>query len=244
MSKKYSGRIHDPNHNLSDYDIYFNDDNITDGGMYTLDEIAAVYGTGTASGNPAVITDSGPFAPTELTAVYPVKITNGSLIPFGLYESDTINDVTITVNTDGSITADGTASAAVSLVLFSDAAYSYTYNTNLNGCPAGGGSSTFDLRVSVIKPDETTTYLIDTGSGKQIPAGYVITRLVLLIRAGTTVSNLTFYPMITVDGAAQPAFRLSKIDTYEESNYVILNDGYNTVESADGSIVSLTYVKH
>ena len=39
MSKKYSGRIHDPNHTLSEYDIYFNDDLITTGGsLYTINK--------------------------------------------------------------------------------------------------------------------------------------------------------------------------------------------------------------
>ena len=65
----------------------------------------------------------------------------------------------------------------------------------LNGCPSGGSSTTYQL--DCYEPDKPS--LIDTGNGVDITLFddtmfAMLARIV--IRSGTTVSNLRFYPMI------------------------------------------------
>ena len=64
--------------------------------------------------------------------------------------SDVISGVTFTANKDGSITVDGTATASINYVL-SKAGISVIENNTeylLTGCPAGGGSGIYELRIS------------------------------------------------------------------------------------------------
>lgn len=115
--------------------------------------------------------------------------------------SQTINGVTFTVNNDGSVTANGTATNNTSLTL-----HSYTVSEFneinakaliLNGCPAGGGRNTY--RLDVISNTETTKNLEDIGSGITVPVNWFSEGTIsvrLRIGNGTTVNNLTFKPML------------------------------------------------
>lgn len=107
----------------------------------------------------------------------------------------TIHGITFTVNTDGSITANNTATAeGANFIIYSNNNESCPYNGYiLSGCPNGGSGSTYDLRVSDVTTgsnqdygSEVTISLSDTGKWNTS----------ILIRAYQEVSNLTFYPMI------------------------------------------------
>ena len=108
--------------------------------------------------------------------------------------SRTLNGVTFTVNADGSVTANGTASARA---IYDIGSISEADSYILNGCPSGGGSTTYGIFVSMEKTGETTQYENDYGSGAgfQLQSGW-IARIRVDIKSGQTVSNLTFYPMI------------------------------------------------
>ena len=107
----------------------------------------------------------------------------------------TIHGITFTVNSDGSITANGTATAeGANLVIYSNENESCPYNgCILSGCPSGGSGSKYDLRVS----DVTTGSTQDYGNGATISLSNTGKwNASILIRAYQEVSNLVFRPMI------------------------------------------------
>lgn len=102
------------------------------------------------------------------------------------------SDITFTVNDDGTVTVDGTATANAYLVLGSvDLIGGQTYA--LNGCPPGGGNSTYRLYWQGVTGNydegEGTTYTPETDSTVNIR---------IVVYNGATVDNLTFKPMVRV----------------------------------------------
>jgi hypothetical protein len=112
--------------------------------------------------------------------------------------TQTINGITFTVNNDGTVTANGTATDNAELTLNTSGTSSAikgleTGNYKLSGCPSGGGNNTYRL----FAKGTNNTYYNDDGNGALISnTGIAYVRI--LIKSGQTVSNLTFKPMITV----------------------------------------------
>ena len=113
--------------------------------------------------------------------------------------SQTVNGVTFTVNSDGSITCNGTCVNNIAVLhirssaTFDDETIQYT----LTGCPAGGEyNSTYALEytnsINQTKPD--------VGNGVSFTpyrkASYPYAMVRIIIFVGYTCDNLTFYPMI------------------------------------------------
>lgn len=254
MSKKYSGRIHDPNHTLSDYDIYFNDDLVSGTGVYTVEEIADIFGSGTDTGNPSVIEDAAPMNPVKLETVkassVTVRHTNKNVLDFNWGDSKTINGVTFTVNSDGSITANGTASTTATFAFNVD--FVCNMNYQISGCPAGGGSSAYGFWVRSTE----NNYYNDYGSGRQVPQGKTLNRVAIVVISGQTVNNMTFYPMMYPDGITDTTYEQHKGNTYiinpsasDPDPFSIMDyadielyEGINVIESSSGT-VSLEYIK-
>ena len=102
--------------------------------------------------------------------------------------TQTINGITFTVNDDGSVTANGTATADASLLLSNVVYPKGTYKKS--GCPSGGSYSTYFM-------GGTTGN--DLGDGVTFTAdGTTSYKLYCNVVSGATVSNLTFKPMLTV----------------------------------------------
>lgn len=118
--------------------------------------------------------------------------------------SQTINGVTFTVNSDGSVTCNGEATAAAVLEITNN------WQTNIilgnryigSGCPSGGSDATYYLDLHNFGHDTGDSVI--TRASHTEGASY---KLQIVIRTGYTCDNLTFYPMI----------RLASIedDTYE-----------------------------
>ena len=109
-------------------------------------------------------------------------------------QTQTINGITWTINNDGTVTANGTATANSFLYLIpNNTNIAYGYETHISGCPAGGSSTTYEIQVAMTGG---TTYH-DYGDGQVIPSTYVYRYFVCAVRNGQTVSNLVFRPMIT-----------------------------------------------
>lgn len=118
-----------------------------------------------------------------------------------------LNGVNFTVNADGSVTADGTAGSTGGNVNFNLKRYNVSnYHLPkgtyfLSGCPSGGQLSTYRMRVGV-SPDTSTSpsypYPDDFGNGAffTIADESVYLQINIVIIAGVTVNNLTFYPRI------------------------------------------------
>ena len=113
--------------------------------------------------------------------------------------SQTINGVTYTVNEDGSITANGTATANAQIVIFDGKPSSEMFSRKLrvSGCPDGGSASTYRL-VMQNATSGFSTLCSDSGGGSDLTIASDITRIRCLftIYSGQTVENITVYPML------------------------------------------------
>ena len=123
----------------------------------------------------------------------------------------TKNNVTYTLNKDGSITVNGTANSSGSqyditgsgltlavpcLILDPNKQY------RLHGCPSGGSTSTYRLIAKCTpngnEPGTNATNYNDTGSGVTLPTNTKYAYVFIYVTANKSVNNLTFYPMLEV----------------------------------------------
>ena len=116
--------------------------------------------------------------------------------------TQTVNGITFTVNDDGTITANGTATSDATLNVGVSKQLDTSKTWYFSGCPSGGSSSTYycGWEAAVVAPDYPPLIMAaDTGEGTElIPLwGYpAYCPFYIVIKSGTTVSNLTFKPMI------------------------------------------------
>ena len=110
--------------------------------------------------------------------------------------SQTINGVTFTLNADGSVTCDGTASAKAQINLVTNM-HINSGEYILSGCPIGGSASTYELSIFGVGE-----YYRDGICNRNNPVKFSFpldvqsASVSISIRAGYTCDNLTFYPMI------------------------------------------------
>ena len=104
----------------------------------------------------------------------------------------TVNGVTFTVNSDGTITANGTATSRI-IFLVGTAYISHTGNYTYTGTPSGGAASTYSMNYRNSNAYKT----VETGNGitTQFEGGKTY-EAVIDIRSGVTISNLIFSPML------------------------------------------------
>ena len=131
--------------------------------------------------------------------------TGKNLIPYPYYEkSRVINGITYTVNSDGSILLNGTATANSSFVLVSDLSpikLDKSESYFLSGCPSGGGFERYRIFI------QNTAYqqgYSDVGNGVSFTAEYTDYYIFIIIREGATVNNLVFSPMLNHGTSALP----------------------------------------
>ena len=112
--------------------------------------------------------------------------------------TQTINGVTFTVNADGSVNVNGTATANAVLVL-----NSFTFDGTsvvLNGCPSGGSVSTYKLDAfgsSGLSEDIGNGVTINTSGARNIR---------IVVFSGTSISNKLFKPMIRLASVTDATF--------------------------------------
>jgi hypothetical protein len=132
-----------------------------------------------------------------------VKVSSKNLIVYPYFHTTrTTNGITFTDNGDGSITANGTATANAyfHIVTISnwDKAMPISAGTyTLSGCPNGGSSTTYGISLGV-KGNEDSNRVVytDFGNGKTfIPQGGRYDCLIT-IYAGVTVNNVVFKPQL------------------------------------------------
>ena len=108
--------------------------------------------------------------------------------------SQTIDGVTFTVNSDGSVTCNGTANNVVLYEIYSFPRFSG--ECILSGCPMGGNQNTYRLQYTNLR---NLSYK-DYGTGVNIyqfdEIQYPTSKINIRIESGYTCNNLTFYPMI------------------------------------------------
>ena len=120
--------------------------------------------------------------------------------------SQTISGVTFTVNEDGSVTCNGTATNNIFFPLTGNSSIE---NIIINGCPAGGSGDSYLVRAIDTNGRVLKT---DFGEGTEV-FNLINAKIQIRIAEDYICNNLTFYPMI----------RLATIedDTYEPYGYKV-----------------------
>lgn len=104
--------------------------------------------------------------------------------------SNTVYGITLTVNDDGTVKVNGTATDAVYLNVKNDFAFEKDKSYTLSGCPVGGSATTYSIYINGKSSHDYgngVTYAEKEGS---------MANVVIVIRKGTTVNNLVFKPML------------------------------------------------
>lgn len=109
-------------------------------------------------------------------------------------QTATINGITWAVQPDGTVIANGTATATSSFWIIAQNTYKvFGVSTIMNGCPPGGSSTTYEMQTA-IGSEVRHDYGDSDGvlMGATTPYRYVT----LTVRQGYVANNLTFKPMI------------------------------------------------
>lgn len=140
-----------------------------------------------------------------------VKVTRcGKNLYNSFSQSISGNGITFTANDDGTITVDGTATANASKTL--DIQHLKAGSYIVNGCPVGGSSSQYELRVIV----NNAIVACDYGSG----VGLILDEdsdvlLRVYIYNGVTVSSQIFKPMIRRASDTDSTYEPYQGETYD-----------------------------
>ena len=118
--------------------------------------------------------------------------------------SRTINGVTLTVNEDGSVTLNGTATTTVFFEIRKGMLLETGREYILSGCPAGGSTSSYALLI--VDSSQVRTW--DFGEGIKFMAASTNYDVKIRINVNYTAENLTFRPMLRcaeiTDGTYEP----------------------------------------
>ena len=153
------------------------------------------------------------------------QLANKNLIPYPYTDTTkTLNGITFTVNSDGSVTVNGTATAQAYFKLqqsFSLKKGQYF----LNGCPTGGAGTKYSLYLST---SDYKFYKADIGNGISINSeDDKIVSIVINITKDTTVDNLVFKPQLELGTTATAYtpyisdFSTVKVNTYGKNLFDI-----------------------
>ena len=161
------------------------------------------------TGYPITLTD-------QLEGEKPIKLNiygGKNLIPYPYVNTTmTKNGITFTDNGDGSITANGTATAAISISL-----QRFTLKQKgkyvLSGCPSGGSTTqSYYLTVALLKNGAVVLRTYDIGNAATINAATIDADTIAIslgVVAGTSLNNLTFKPQLE-EGATATAYEVNK----------------------------------
>ena len=167
--------------------------------------------------------DPSPSNVRPITGYDSVKVTRAgkNLLPKYVINPPLYNGVTFTVNSDGSVNANGTASATCNAS--SADITGIDGEVVLSGCPSDGSATTYQMWI-YDKTTNASTAIVDTGNGS---TGTLIKDHVYSVRiriqSGYTVDK-TFYPMLRLASDTD--------DTYEHYN----GNTYNISLSSAGTV--------
>lgn len=138
-------------------------------------------------------------------------------------ETKTVNGITFSVNSDGSITANGTATSNAIFILSSSDTNPKLRNAlignkiTMSGCPSGGSTGKYVIRFfqnagSNSRADDTGKGVTTTFSNNDLPFNISI-----IVWSGVTVSNLVFRPMIRLASDHDATYKQYTGDTFDAS---------------------------
>lgn len=160
--------------------------------------------------------------------------------------SQVINGITFTVNSDGSVTANGTASAFTFFKLATIVDMNSRLDSGVqiicSGCPEGGLSNTYNITVGESG--------VDTGDGCLMTTPLTGVNIGIIIKNGVQINNLTFYPMIRDARITDPTYvpyAMTNRELTERVKDTIIYKNYTfenvaiTSQSSSGMYYTSTY---
>ena len=111
--------------------------------------------------------------------------------------SQTINGVEFTVNDDGSITANGTASSDGAVLVLNHSSYTLSLKNGkyaMCGCPIGGSKSSYRMQFWNYDGNKTTYTDYGTGATFDFTNEGGEYNVAIIVFPDATVDNVTFYP--------------------------------------------------
>lgn len=130
-----------------------------------------------------------------------------NLIPYPYTNtSRTISGVNFTIQSDGSITANGTATANIVFELETDTTMLTLPAGNyfLSGCPSGGTTTSYFMAVANGAGITYTKFQRDFGSGISVSSNGEKWKITIRVISGYTADNLVFKPQIELGSTATP----------------------------------------
>lgn len=146
-----------------------------------------------------------------------------NLLPYPYYSNATLlGGITFAVNDDGTVLANGTATADVSFYL-RQSTENFVLPDNgkfvLSGCPKGGSFDTYFISFEMFKDSSREGWFREIGDGVVIDAStlnYTGVHVCIRIQKGTVINNLVFKPQI------QKGTEMTEYEPYKKSK-IILN---------------------
>lgn len=159
--------------------------------------------------------------------------------------SITKNNVTFTVNSDGSVKVYSTGATSTAVLVLTDANNPLILQANksyiLSGCPNGGRNSTYELML-IATPTGGNALVHDYGSGVTIESSESDRTLgvQIVIRSGQVIND-TFYPMIRLatetDATFAPYSNICPISGRDECNVNVSP----TTSAEDGTTYTIQF---
>lgn len=153
-----------------------------------------------------------------------------NLIPYPYTgTSSTMFGVTFTVNSDGSVTANGTATANAVFELEYDATM-FTLpvgNYFLSGCPSGGSTKSYFMAAANGAGISYDKFQRDFGNGVSVPSKGEKWKITIRIISGYTADNLVFKPQIELGSTA--------------TSYEPYHQGPESIKIGDKEVLKVSY---
>ena len=150
-------------------------------------------------------TTATPYEPYPAPKTLNAKLGSKNLIPYPYVNTtSTMFGVTFTVNSDGSVTVNGTATANAVFDLEYDATM-FTLpagNYFLSGCPSGGSPTSYFMAAVNGAGAAYDKFLRDSGSGISVPSKGEKWKVSIRIMSGYTADNLVFKPQLELSSTA------------------------------------------
>lgn len=211
------------------------------GGLPLKRLVANIEPTQAGSGDPSPDNVRAISGYTGLT----INRTGKNILPNRVTGSTIVNGITWVVYDDGTVSANGTATATSTFYVPGNGVNVDIPNTPVifSGCPAGGGTSTYRVLVYKYKDGTTTESSVsDIGSGALLDptdGTFNQVRVGLRVFSGVTANNLIFKPQIEVgttateyapyNGATYPVTFPTAAGTVYGGTLTVNSDGSGTL---------------
>ena len=141
-----------------------------------------------------------PSSPVAITGVSGLSVTQLGKNLCPKHTSETIGNVTFTVNPDGSISVTGTNGSSRIIYYMASNVFLKAGDYTLSGCPSGGSAQTWELEI--YPSTGTVTYYRDYGSGKTFTLTEDKEMSFAFVLRANQATEFTIYPMLEVGSTA------------------------------------------